>query len=80
MAKSIISATEARALIVSLLTARLERIETSLVLQIEAACEDGDTETLWRARLPAVLRTKLTNNGYAVTVTANGFNISWAAA
>ena len=80
MAKTIITANAARALMVTLVTARLERIETSVVDQIETACESQDTETIWRAPLPAVLRTKLTNNNYTVTVTANGFVISWAAA
>lgn len=79
MAKNILTAAEARALIVSLATERLERLETSLADQISQACAEGATETTWRTSLPDALSTKLTNNGYAVTESPDGFVISWEA-
>lgn len=79
MAKTLISAADAKtASNVTFRDARLERIESSIAYQIEAACMEGDLTTFWTGATPAALRTKLESNGYALTAKAGGVIISWA--
>lgn len=77
MAKSLFSAADARAMIENLSAARMERIENSIVNQIEAACAEGDSQTIWRSALPDYMRKRLDASGYKVTEVEEAFLISW---
>lgn len=80
MGKSLISAADAREMVRNLSSARLERIENSLMGQIEAACAEGETETFWRSPLPVALAESLEKNGYKIEMQKEErtFVISWS--